>query len=197
MTAELAAVLQHAWQMMQNGVNSVEDPCHVGVLGTASERGCSQRLMVLRKADPDTRALTCYTDARSAKFIELESCGRVSWLFHHPAGRIQIRASGAARLHLNNVTALETWRILPLEQRLRYCSVLPPGNRVEDPDQVLPPEWTQTPPTLADSEAGAHNFCVIITTIKRLDWLQPGPSGWRRAIFIASGSEMEASWRVP
>ena len=140
----------------------------------------------------------CYTDAEG-----LPKCGsfavnlEVEWLFHDPAARMQIRASGTAMLHQGNATARKAWDELPPINRLNYASNLAPGNRIAGPDESVPPEWRGKLPSKDDLDFAFENFAVITASVDHFDWFLAAQNGNRRAGFFWKGYGFEGQWLVP
>ena len=194
---DLPDLLQQIQHALHTAPSDPTNPLRTAAFITASGSHPTARTVVLRRADADTRQLVFHTDARSAKLRELEQNPAVAWLFQHPGEQLQIRAAGTAARQSADELVRAAWAATPLPNRLNYCTTLPPGTPVNDPDAGLPAAWRHREPTREETETGWANFAVVITTFTRLEWLLLRPQGARRARFIWDGSAWSAQWLVP
>ncbi|MBM7844350.1 pyridoxamine 5'-phosphate oxidase family protein [Herpetosiphon giganteus] len=190
-------LLEHAWRLIEHGVHDRHDPLHTPVLGTSDEHGSDQRVVVLRGFDPTTRRLWFHSDLRSPKIGLIERDPRVSWLLYHPAARLQLRIRALAEIHTNDGLVEAAWQKSAVLGRRCYCG-LAPGQISNQPNNGLNHDLLDREPTLAESEAGRPNFCLIATTIHSLDWLQLQFNGNYRAQFSwADDGSYTAQWVTP
>ncbi len=190
-------LLQHAWQLLEHGVHARHDPLHTPVFGTSDEHGSDQRVVVLRGFDAATRRLWFHSDLRSPKIALLERDPRVSWLLYHPAARLQLRIRAVAEIHASDDLAETSWQKSAVLGRRCYCGIAP-GAMSAEPNHGLNQALLDREPTLAESEVGRPNFCVISTTIRNLDWLQLQFNGNYRAQFSwADDGDYTAQWVTP
>ena len=190
-------LLQHAWQLIADAVHDRNDPMHTPVFGTNDEHGSDQRVVVLRGFDPATRRLWFHSDLRSPKIAVLQRDPRVSWLLYHPAARLQLRLRGLAEVHINDTLVDTAWQNSAVLGRRCYCGIAP-GQISTEPNHGLNQELLDRQPTLAESEVGRANFCVISSTISNLDWLQLQFTGNYRAQFAwADDGSYTAQWVTP
>ena len=196
-TTDLPELLRQIQHALHTAPAAPTNPLRTAAFITASDSLPAARTVVLRRADADTRQLVFYTDARSAKLHELEHHPAVAWLFYHPGEQVQIRASGTAARQPADELARATWAATPLPNRLNYCTPLPPGTPVDNPDAGQPVAWRHREPTREETETGWANFAVVVTTLTRLEWLLLRPQGARRARFDWNGTAWSAQWLVP
>lgn len=196
-TTDLPDLLRQIQHALHAAPADPANPLRTAAFITAPGSHPAARTVVLRRADADTRQLVFHTDARSAKLRELEKNPAVAWLFHHPGEQLQIRAEGTAALHPADDLARAAWAATPPLNRLNYCTTLPPGTPVDNPDAGLPAAWRHREPTHEETETGWANFAVVVTTLTRLDWLLLRPQGTRRARFQWDGTAWSAHWLVP
>lgn len=193
----LDALLKNIWQALANGASNRKHAFHLGAIATAGDDGFpSARIVVLRKANPETQTLTFHADKRSEKISELRANPRVSWLFYDPECRVQLRLLGVATLHFDDELAETQWKNAKLTSRRCYIS-LPPLTKLAAAASGLP-EWLwHRIPTLEESEAGRDNFAVVETRVHSIDWLWLNSTGHRRAKFVWRDGALDASWVAP
>jgi pyridoxine/pyridoxamine 5'-phosphate oxidase len=143
------------------------------------------RTVVLREADPHSRALTCFSDHRTRKVAELHINSVAAWCFYDPVARVQLRARGETRVNINNDLAHRIWREMPQSSRRLYASTPKPGERIALPWEI------------PFGDRPMDNFAVLVTTIRELDWLHLGEAGHRRARFRWDRDAWEGHWAAP
>lgn len=193
----LNGILDEIWTMLERGAARFNDAFHAPVLGTATETGCSLRMVILRDVDKSDRTLICHTDGRALKTAEIESSDIVSWLFYHPKRMIQIRLSGPAKLHGHDAFADQQWEKTGLASRLNYLAQVPPGTPVDTPPSGLPDFLRNKIPALTQSRKGRKNFLAIAGRIDTIDWLILKKTGNLRARFNWDGERWHSTWLVP
>ncbi|MEJ2363794.1 MAG: pyridoxamine 5'-phosphate oxidase family protein [Deltaproteobacteria bacterium] len=193
----LDGILDDMWSMLLRGVTDSSDPFHWPVLGTTGKDGCRLRTVILSKAIQPDHLRVCHTDARAAKAQEIMNFGRVSWLFYHPAKKIQLRIAGSATLHTDDRFADKLWSETKATSRLNYCTVDAPGTPVAKPSSGLPHFLLKKVPSLFETEIGRENFMAIACCIDEVDWLRLSLLGNRRARFRWDAKRLSATWLVP
>ena len=193
----LDGVLKEIWKMLDRGAANYHDPFHWPVLGTTGKGGPQMRCVIFREFLLPDRILVCHTDARAAKVREISEDLNVSWLFYHPKRKVQLRISGHATLHVDDLFADRQWAATKLTSRLNYCATAPPGTPLESPSSGLPDFLVNKVPTLFETAAGRRHFAAISCRIDAIDWLVLRVSGNRRACFHWDETGMNAKWLVP
>jgi hypothetical protein len=193
----LDRILDDMWSMLARGVTDSNDPFHWPVLGTSGKNGCRLRTVILRDAIRSDLFLVCHTDARAAKAQEILNFARVSWLFYHPAKKIQLRIAGSATLHTHDRFADQQWSKTKTTSRLNYCTVDAPGTPIGKPSSGLPDFLLNKIPALLETEIGRKNFMAIACRIDEVDWLRLSTLGNRRAHFKWDANRLSATWVVP
>ena len=193
----LDGILDDMWSMLLRGATDSKDPFHWPVLGTTGKGACRLRTVILRQAIRSDRLLVCHTDARAAKTQEIMNFAKVSWLFYHPAKKIQLRIAGSATLHTDDRFADEQWSETKATSRLNYCTVDAPGTHVAKPSSGLPDFLLKKIPSLFETEIGRKNFMAIACRIDEVDWLRLSTLGNWRARFKWDAERMYATWLVP
>ena len=193
----LDEVLTEIWAMLQRGVDHFKDPFHWPVLGTIGKEGPCLRTVILRQCRLPERILVCHTDFRAMKVPEIRNIDQVSWLFYHSKKGIQLRISGKATLHADDLFADDQWAGTRRTSRLNYCATQPPGTPVDRPSSGLPVFLLNIIPTLLESEKGRRNFAAIACRIDSIDWVFLCLRGNRRARFVWDNNELSAQWLIP
>ncbi len=191
-------LLPRIWDELKAATRSLAHPFRAGALATAGEHGVSQRTLILRDVIPSSRGLVCFTDVRSAKVAQLRVDPRASWLFYHPADKVQLVCEGSLRVHHGEELARRYWEQVPAENRFNYASASPPGTILA----VSPDTASVNPPGSSpkeEMEAAWSRFAVLVCRITRIDWLQLGDDFHRRAVlhWREDNAECEANWVVP
>ncbi len=198
LTEDLEELRAAVWRALQHGAREAKSPLHTPVFATVTTDGApNARVVVLRECAPEARRLRCHTDARSLKAPELAKNPAVAWLFYDAAQKIQIRATGTARLHQGDEIARQGWEQSRLDSRRCYLVGHASGTLLDAPGSGLPPHLGERRPTEQESEAGWPNFAVVISEITRLDWLYLSAYGHRRAQFVWDSAAWRGSWVVP
>lgn len=178
--AEIHAVI---WQQLALAAQDRQHAWRTPVLATADAGGLPDaRTLVLREVQPAARQLTLYTDARSAKVMQLQArpLGRlVCW---SPALGWQLRIRLAIQVQDDGLAVTSRWVKLRASPAARdYLSPLPPGAPVGG-----------APPS--PSGAQRHHFAVLQGLVQYIDWLELHAAGHRRAGFDAAG---DGVWLTP
>ncbi len=155
------------------------------------------RTVILRQIVLPDRILVCHTDTRAPKAREIEECDRVSWLFYHPAEKVQLRIYAKATLHSQDRFADEQWDAAAITSRLNYATVEPPGTSVDTPTSGLSDFLRNKIPTLLESKRGRPNFMSVVCRIDVIDWLMLSVLGNRRARFVWDENKLRSTWLVP
>lgn len=190
---DLQATLAEAWRLLGRGTADRRSPFHHPVIGTIGADGTPRtRTVILRGCDSARRALRFHTDRRADKVAELTASPLVSVHGYDPGAKIQIRLEGQAAIHHDDTVADQAWTQSQRMSRACYGTVPAPGSAL---DEVGAFSLPQTDDEIA---AGRANFCAVIITARRLEWLFLAHGGHRRALFSweASGAG-QSTWLVP
>jgi hypothetical protein len=187
----LEAVWQTAWALLARGVADAKDPMRTGVFVTGGLFP-NPRSVVLRKAEPSSALLTCYSDLRAQKVAEIEASPRVAWHFWHPRRQAQLRLYGTASLHQGDALAEEAWARLSAGSRRNYQAQLPPFSPVASWE-----EGAEAYPQPAPPDEGRSHFVLIRTRVEALEALLLHPGGHRKAYFDCRSLPPQGQWRVP
>jgi len=190
---DLSASLGHAWAMLSRGAADRRAAFHTPVVATVDETGGpSQRVMVLRAADPDLRRLRLHTDLRSDKLRHLARNPRMALNFYDAGAKLQLRVSGSGRVHAGDAVWQAAWAGAKPQSRLCYEQMEAPGSKIAAPLPELPVDkW------YALADAGAANFAVLVVSVDAVEWLYLAIEGHRRARWTWNDGAWEGTWLAP
>ncbi len=193
-------LLTKIFALLTRGAAERKSPLHTPTVATINADGSpSVRVVVFRGFLPDGRNLIFHTDLRSPKINELYADSRLSWLFYHPAEKMQLRISGRATIHsaANDALKLKQWQATWAFGRRCYMGDAP-SRIVPEAISGMSAELEQREPTIEESEIGFPNFAVISTQISSIDCLELYATGHRRALFTwDTEGELETNWLTP
>lgn len=186
------AALAVALAALAAAITNRDSPLRTPTLATRGLDGApALRTVVLRHFDADTRLLHIHTDRRSSKAAEITADPRVALHGYDPATRTQLRLSGRATLHLDDVIADAAWAATPVPARMTYAAITRPGSIIAAPL-----------PMPQDAQSGRRRFAALLLRIDSLDWLLLDPAGHARARFdwtsdTNKDDAMTATWIAP
>jgi pyridoxamine 5'-phosphate oxidase len=190
---DLGETLAEAWRLIARGVADRRSPFHHPVVATNGLEGAPEaRTVILRACDVPSRTLRFHTDARSAKAREIAADARVSMHFYDPGAKIQVRLSGAARLHRDDAVADAAWAGSRVFSRQCYGIAPGPGTGLDAGGNFTLPETTD-----AATAMGRANFTAVTVEATRLEWLYLAAAGHRRARFRWAQDAVTAEWLAP
>ena len=194
----LEDIEKDCWVRLLNGAVKSRDPLHTPAVANLQEEGIAIRTVVLRAANTINKELTFHTDIRSVKWNNLKKNAETTWHFYDANARVQIRASGTATLHHNDLLADVAWSKTNASSRKTYLSFNAPSTKSVVPFSGLLPEFDGENPSLEISEMGRKNFGVVVTKIYWVEWLWLNSKGNKRAVFsYLPNNAFEASWLIP
>ena len=194
----LEDIEKDCWVRLLNGAVKSRDPLHTPAVANLQEEGIAIRTVVLRAANTINKELTFHTDVRSVKWNNLKKNAETTWHFYDANARVQIRASGTATLHHNDLLADIAWSKTNASSRKTYLSFNAPSTKSVVPSSGLLPEFDGENPSLEISEMGRKNFGVVVTKINWLEWLWLNSKGNMRAEFKYNKEEIiQANWLIP
>ena len=195
---DLTALEKDCWVRILNGSLQYKNPLHNPVVANVNEQGINMRTVVLRKVNIEKRQLFFHTDIRSGKWQEFKNNNSASWLFYHPSAMLQIRLSGVATLHQDDIFADEAWINTRVSGRKNYLGISGPSSLSLVPASGLLPKFDREDPTPEESEVGRKNFGIISTQIQWMEWLWLNSGGHRRATFqYKPDGKFSANWLIP
>lgn len=188
---DLEAALTEIWRLLEEGPVLRRNAFHMPALATVDAAGQPQvRTVVLRAADRASGALRFHCDRRSDKAAEIAATGVAALHGYDSAAKIQIRASGPARLHTDDALAEAAWAGSRAMSRVCYGADPAPG-------AVLP---TGGAYALPDAETalttGRPNFCAVVVEVARLEFLFLDRRGHRRAAWMRADG-WRGCWLAP
>ena len=185
--ATKARILSAAWASLERAARERTGDLRWPVLASVDARDRARpradaRVVVLRRAQAATRELEVHSDARANKLAQLRDAG-ACLVFVDRAREVQLRAWGDARIHAGDAVARRAWDALAASSRRAYLAPRTPGTVSDEPDANLPDAFVDRLPEPAEAEAGFANFAAIVLRVDRLEWLELGRTGHRRARF--------------
>lgn len=198
--SDLGRSLEKIWNLLSDGAGNRNSPLHLPAVGTVTADGRpSQRIMVLRSADPQKRLLRFNTDARVSKVTDIGDGAPVSILGYHPEAKIQIRMAGTGQVRRDGPEADAGWEKASLYGRRCYLADPAPGSAVDEATSGLPTEIEGQKPTEGQVEPARSNFAVLLVEIERIEWLYLAHTGHRRAscTWNAENGSWDNQWLVP
>ena len=181
----LDAILESGWRAWADAARTPGHPFRTPVVATAGDDG-DARVVVLRAVDRDAAELEFHTDARSPKVEALRRSPRLTWVFHDPAGGVQWRVRGHARLHVGDEAWRSAWERVPPPSRASYACPAAPGTVVRAPMEAID-----------FAGPGPRHFMVVRCHAERMDWLGLRPEGNLRAIWTREGNSWKGDWVAP
>ncbi|KQU04927.1 pyridoxamine 5'-phosphate oxidase [Methylobacterium sp. Leaf469] len=189
---DLDASFFELWRLLHEGPALRRNAFHMPALATVDAGGHPQvRTVVLREADPAAGTLRFHCDRRSAKAGEIAATGRAALHGYDTASKIQIRVSGPARLHTDDAVAEAAWAASRVMSRTCYGIAPAPGTALPAGDAYTQPEDG------ADLDLARPNFCAVVVTATRLDFLFLDRRGHRRAGWERGAAGWTGAWLAP
>ncbi len=192
-------ILKKIWKHLDLGVLERDHPFHTPVFGTVAS-GCTPnlRIVVLRRFwRRNPRGLAFHTHLGAPKIKEIEANANVSFIFYHPAEKLQLRVKGRATAHTLGELHEEQWLATSFFSRRCYAGESPSQISTK-PTSGLPEEIINRQPHKEESENGKANFVVVSSTIDSIDCLELDVKGNRRSLFLWNAAgELETRWLTP
>ena len=187
--SNLDQIADDQWQSLAAAAQDRHHAWHTPTLGNVGEGMVQLRTVVLRSADPETRILTCHTDSRSPKIVQLAKDPRFSWHFYDRDAKIQLRAYGTAWTHQGDALASQRWQAGAWRSAQCYRTPIAPGEVCKEDDLDI-----DAP---VDPATGEEHFVVLACEIDALDWLFLRVEGHRRARFLWTERGWQGKWIAP
>ncbi len=188
---ELDGSLAQAWALLSRGVADRKAPFHTPSIATVDAQGAPHvRTVVLRACEVPSRALRFHTDMRGEKVAHIAANPRVAMHFYDVGAKLQLRVSGTAEVLGSGPIAEDAWTRSQPQSRECYAAVKAPGAVIETPEPVAIAN------SLTSSEAQA-NFCAVIVTVDRIEWLYLAAEGHRRAVWTWIDTAWHGAWLQP
>ncbi len=196
--SDLVAIFDQCWDLLVQGVARRKSPAHTVVVATIDEKGvASQRVMVLRMADKDSRTLRFHTDSRSDKVNDVEARPPVSILVYDPEAAVQLRLSGIGTIDASSELAQSAWASSTLFARRCYMTESAPGTVIDAPRSGLP-DWIEGKMPTDEQVAPARpNFAILLVTLTSIEWLSLANTGHWRARYGFDDDRCTGAWLIP
>ena len=118
--------------------------------------------------------------------------------FHCGDRKLQLRASGRARLHVSGELFETGWSLIGLGSRRCYLAPHAPTSASSQWSANLPEHLVGQTPSTESAEAGREQFAVVALEVDALDLLVVYRKGHRRARFrLRAGQLSESTWLHP
>lgn len=182
--SEVFSIVKHE---LHRGALDKKHPFRYLVFGTQGDAAPDLRHVVLRKGDEDLN-IFMYTDSRTQKVKSIQADPNVSLLFYHPQKRAQIRISGQAYLHHQDVLATAHWNRVQGEARKAYNSLIAPGLSIFQPEEAF--FWNE------DLSSNQH-FMLIRIIPYSIEALQLNVLEHLRIRFAREEESWTGSWIAP
>ena len=190
--SELSKIYNRIWECLHEGVNPGRSPFSIAQVATIGLQGEPKlRNLVIRSASQDRAEIRLYTDLRSAKVAEIGADPRISVVSTDFDNNLQIRFEGTASIISEGPQKRAAWKDCHEHSLILYRNPLPPGTAIHHPNEGHPKT------EVSDTSDGFDNFCLVVISIKNIDWLDLSDQGHERAIFIRESSAWNANWIAP
>lgn len=166
------------------GATEKEHPFRYFTLGTFGlDNSIGQRMVVLREVSQDLK-LTFYTDNRSPKVAQLQKNNTVSALFYNPTKLVQLRIEGKSIIETDMEVLKVHWNNVPLNRRKEYNSNKPPGDSVDNRDEI-------------EFLSEKTHFSMVHIFPDKIDFLKLGHHYHTRIQFSLVDEEWKGKFSVP
>jgi len=176
-------IFQQIKNELVNGSVKKGHPFKYFTLGSLWKGQPRQRTVVLRKVQPGPQLLF-YTDKRSSKITQIKQNPNVSALFYHPKKMIQIQIEGRAHIKENPEMLRKIWKSIPQKAKKDYTTVLPPGVKNENPDEL-------------EYLTEQNYFCMVEIQPTRIEYLKLNQPYHIRVEFVKLGEEWSGTFLIP
>lgn len=188
-------LLETAWMHLHQSAEVKDAGFRIAQAASVGLGGAPRvRTVVLRGVDIPARAVRFHTDIRSPKVEELRQNPAVSLIAYDREGGRQIRLEGAATLVHADEAAHGYWQSSHQRSLIYYRTPYPPGSTLSAANQADVTDTMREPPA---PDSGFENFCAVVISVHRLDWLDLAASGHRRAVFDRVGDVWRGAWVAP
>lgn len=186
-------------QQLRRGVVDNKSPFHLPVFISKNEKSPNPRVVVLRKFEVDPFRLSIHTDSRSEKFTELNNSPDSSWLFWNPRSRVQLRMYGSSKIYHKDEQSLAAWKELSPGTQKNYSAQIGPGSAIDHYQKGIDTYHRAEQVTNAQSQSWYEHFCLITSSIYKIEFLQLDPKGHIRAEFTRNdvAKNWNSQWLVP
>ncbi|HKR42880.1 MAG TPA: pyridoxamine 5'-phosphate oxidase family protein [Paraburkholderia sp.] len=189
-------IVDEVWARLHAGANAGKERSPFTMLQVATialDGAPAVRTVVLRRVSRELRSVMFHTDVRSTKVAELRRDPRISLVGCDLDGGIQIRLHGIAKIVETPSETRAVWDSSRLRTLIVYRTPLAPATPVASPVEAHAATHAED----SDSSAGFENFCLIETTVSRIDYLDLNPAGHRRASLVFEEGKWRGTWLAP
>ena len=195
----LDETLKEIISLLFQGFKKRKSNFHNTVLCTVtSDLKPEARTVVLRNFSMDDFTIKIHSDKRSNKILDISKNKNTCLVYYDPSKKIQLRVRGTA---VFDDDLKPSWEKLKNWSRRCYLTDLSPGSDSNSATSGFSEKFSNTAPSLNESEKGFKNFMVIKILIEEIEWLFLASQGHRRALFkvkrIKSKINLESKWLIP
>tara|TARA_R110002110_G_scaffold179098_4_gene384453 strand:- start:104 stop:730 length:627 start_codon:yes stop_codon:yes gene_type:complete len=197
---DLKLSLEQAWQLLREGASDRHSPLHTPAVATVTSAGApSQRIMVMRGVDQQSRHLRFNSDVRAAKIAQIGQQPGISVLGYHAEAKVQLRLSGRALVRSAGPEVDRAWAQASLYGQRCYLAAPGPGSPVDAPTSGLDPALEGVKPTPEQVRPARAHFAIMQVEVDQIEWLYLAHRGHRRALFEWCGEagRWDGRWLVP
>lgn len=188
---DLDKSLDAAWGLLVAASRDRRSPVHTPVLATTGPDGAAEaRTVVLRHASRSRNSVRFHTDRRSDKVAQLGRDPRCSMLAYDPEAKIQLRLRGKATLHRDDDIAEAAWSASRISSLACYAQPVGAATRLTNPREAAIG-------AVPDLEFARANFCAVVMSIDRIEWVYLHHCGHRRALWERNGPGWTGTWLAP
>jgi len=168
------------WNELTRAAVDRHHPWRTPVLATIANQGqlADARTVVVREVTAGH--LTIYTDARSPKVTQIEEHPYGTFVFWSPQLHWQVRAEAHLTVVRGGERVTQAWHQTQTSPQARdYLAAQAPGTALREPTDAVMGEGV--------------SFALIDAAVTRIDWLELGRAGHRRATW----TENARGWVQP
>lgn len=192
---ELAGPFSHVWKSLREGANPGPSPFSRAQVATIGIDGSPKlRNIIIRRTSEESNEVTFYTDIRSSKISEIKANPQIALVTCNFERNLQIRLEGTA-IALSEGRIKETaWSSIHEHSRALFRNPLTPGIPISHPSKINPKSHYSD--TSVDNK-GYENFCVVVISVLRIDWLDLSEEDHKRIAFYRNSSDWYGGWIAP
>ena len=145
---------------------------------------------MLRHASRELNSIRFHTDRRSHKITQLKLDPRCSMLAYDPDAKMQLRMQGKASLHFEDDVAEAAWSGSRPSSLACYAQPVAASTILAAPQEAA----IESAP---DPGFARGNFCAVVITLERFEWVYLHHAGHRRAHWHRDGQVWSGNWLAP
>lgn len=194
---DLESCFRDVRNKIYRGVAERGSPFRLVTIATTNGEIADCRTVVLRDMDVENGILTCWTDIRSSKVMDLKLFRNMTWCFWSKNQSLQLRIQGRTEVLHGTEEVRAIWDKIAPKNRKDYCSNKGPGSILDEEKSHLNWWGDEEKMTPEMTDYGFDNFAVLTTDIRKIDMLHLHREGHQRAIFALDMGVWNKNWVVP